>query len=51
MYTELATTLFYLIVDQCLTEEANGCPPLRYLISSCLENLGETVIANQVSTS
>ena len=49
LYTELATTLFYLIVDQCLTEEATSCPPLRYLISGCLETLGENVVSDQPS--
>ena len=48
MYTDLATTLFYLVIDECLTDEAASCPPLRYLITGCLESLGETVISNQV---
>jgi len=49
LYTSLATTLFYLIVDECLSEEAAACPPLRYLISGFLEKLGETVISDQPS--
>jgi hypothetical protein len=47
MYAELASTLFYLVVDECLTDESVSCPPLRYLVTGCLEKLADDVISCQ----
>ena len=47
LYEELGANLFYTLAEILSSEEVANCPALRHFLSSAMEDLGGSVIADK----